>query len=283
MEVGRIEPRLDGTAHLFVSYITTEPRQAPTPKAPDSAASSSSAEEEGTCEEDFDAIYDDTSFYTTSSQITTSDTSTLAINLPFSAHLLPGNGKRVNAVLPVISVADPSEVVLVLSSVLYQRYVWGIKTPAVAIAISKYEVSANVVIGWIDHNLPIEGSGLVSSIVFIFKKILTGKFQPTINIARPTDTLTRDPLIGAFDLTNTLSVVKLASFILNLESHFADIIKEASNPHVRHLSWRSDRIDVDDFSGKKSSEQLGFSISQWVAQTHLFANTRHVFLGFINH
>lgn len=168
IEVGRIGIRLDGVAHLLISYITTEPHQVLTPKAPDSAASGSSAEEEGTYEEDFDTIHDDTTFYTTSSQITTSDTSTPTINLPFSAHLLPGNGKRVDAALPVIAVADPSEVTVVLSSVLYQRYVWGIEAPAIAIAISKYGVSARVVIGWIDHSLPIEGNNLVSTIALIF-------------------------------------------------------------------------------------------------------------------
>ena len=73
-----------------------------------------------------------------------------SMDLPFDAHLLRGCGRHFYAVLPVICVANPDNIIPLLASVLYQRRVWGIGEPAVGIVCSDTGTLCQVVIGWLD-------------------------------------------------------------------------------------------------------------------------------------
>lgn len=89
--------------------------------------------------------------------------------------MVSGWGKRTKAVLPVISVAEPSEIQALLSSVLYQWFVWGIQAPAVGISLSATGTIVRAILGWVDPLLsPLEG--LVSPLDTLKSKYLITPF-----------------------------------------------------------------------------------------------------------
>lgn len=105
-KVGLLKPYLDGFAPLLVAYITDKPHRilAPLGQLVDSLELEPLTEEEGADKEGLETAGDDASFYTTLSQATSSSILVTTIDMPFSAHLLPGNGKHVDAVLLVVAV-----------------------------------------------------------------------------------------------------------------------------------------------------------------------------------
>lgn len=68
--------------------------------------------------------------------------------MPFDAHVLPGRGKRVECLLPVVCVADEDEITDLMTSVVCQRYVCNISVPVVGVSLSKSSTIAKIVIGW---------------------------------------------------------------------------------------------------------------------------------------
>lgn len=79
-----------------------------------------------------------------------SGSTTLSIDVPFEAHLLPGRGRRLCAVLPIICVANPDTIVSLITSILYQRFVWGIDQPVVGLSFSETGTVGRVFLGWLD-------------------------------------------------------------------------------------------------------------------------------------
>ena len=85
-----------------------------------------------------------------SGQPSTQAPSMPSIDVPFDAHVLPGRGRRLCAILPLLCVADEANITPLMSSVLYQRYVWGIDDPVVGISFSKTGTIGRVLLGWLD-------------------------------------------------------------------------------------------------------------------------------------
>jgi hypothetical protein len=81
---------------------------------------------------------------------------TRSIDVPFDAHVLPGQGRRFYAVLPLLCVADEENIAFLLSSVLYQRRVWGIDEPVVGVVFSRTGTIGRVVLGWLDTECTID-------------------------------------------------------------------------------------------------------------------------------
>ena len=77
-----------------------------------------------------------------------------SIDLPFDAHVLPTREHRFYAILPLLCVTDEANIVSLMSSVLYQRYVWGIADPLIGISFSKYGTIGQVLLGWLDLESP---------------------------------------------------------------------------------------------------------------------------------
>ncbi|KAF5373359.1 hypothetical protein D9615_007364 [Tricholomella constricta] len=150
------------------------------------------------------------------------------ILVPFCAHVITGRGLRTDAVLPVISVADEDEIQSLLTSVLYQRYVWGIEATTVGIAISATGTVARVILGWIDPLPPLTGA------------------LPAVHLASASVSPARDPSLAIYDLTDLPSALALSRFILNLSAQFDRIIKGARSPHFHPLPWRADHIYIDE-------------------------------------
>lgn len=95
---------------------------------------------------------EDGTFHTTSedSSAESCTSSRLSLDVPFDAHMLPGRGRRLCAVLPVICISDASNIVSLLTSTLYQRYVWNIDEPVVGLVISHTGTAAQVYLAWLE-------------------------------------------------------------------------------------------------------------------------------------
>ncbi|CAL1712250.1 unnamed protein product [Somion occarium] len=166
------------------------------------------------------------------------------LNAPFDAHVLPGRGNRFCAALPVISVADSANIEPLLSSVLYQRFVWGIDEPVVGFVISEYGTVVQLYLGWLDldHNVP------------------------SVNIGCSTTSGVGNPALGVFDLTVPSSSCLLAQFILNLKSHCEEIGLAATRNRFRDFCWRSDHQgkDKEEFGSDDSVHAGDAHIRQWL-------------------
>ena len=77
-----------------------------------------------------------------------------SIDVPFDAHILPTRERRSCAILPLLCVTDEANIISLMSSVLYQRHVWGIADPVVGITFSKYGTTGQVLLGWLDLESP---------------------------------------------------------------------------------------------------------------------------------
>jgi hypothetical protein len=72
----------------------------------------------------------------------------VSLDLPLSAYVTPGRGKRVDCCLPVICVADEDEIGDLVTSVVCQRFVWNIPIPVIGVSLSKLATTGKIVIGW---------------------------------------------------------------------------------------------------------------------------------------
>ncbi|KZP28936.1 hypothetical protein FIBSPDRAFT_947334 [Athelia psychrophila] len=151
--------------------------------------------------------------------------SRLSLDVPFAAHMLPGCGRRLCAVLPVICIADESNIYPLLTSALYQRRVWNIDEPVIGLVISRTGTSGQVYLAWLDAR-PEEADGL-----------------PTPNIACATSFATSSdshPSLGLFDLGDSISALLFAQFILGISWQVRGIKNASSTPCAAPLSWRCD-------------------------------------------
>ncbi|KAG2031074.1 hypothetical protein BDR03DRAFT_986662 [Suillus americanus] len=80
-----------------------------------------------------------------------------SLDLPLQAHMLPGRGRHLSAVLPVLLVTDSHNIVPLLCSTLYQRHVWGIRHPEVGLCCSRTGTVATAIFAWLDSDQSEEG------------------------------------------------------------------------------------------------------------------------------
>ncbi|KAG2031345.1 hypothetical protein BDR03DRAFT_116281 [Suillus americanus] len=172
-----------------------------------------------------------------------------SLDLPLQAHMLPGRGKRLSAVVPVLLVADSHNIVPLLCSALYQRHVWGIRQPVVGLCCSSTGTIAMAIFGWLDSDQSEEGR------------------MPTAHLALAED-VHLDPSMGVFDFTDTRSAISLAQFVLGLRTHSQDIKGAISIEAVDSLTplhWRSDLPDFETQFWGQSDER----VASWTHQVHV--------------
>jgi hypothetical protein len=80
-----------------------------------------------------------------------------SLDLPLQALMLPGRGRCLSAVVPVLLVADPHNIIPLLCSALYQRHVWGIRHPVVGLCCSRTGTSATAIFGWLESDQSEDG------------------------------------------------------------------------------------------------------------------------------
>jgi len=227
--------RLDGVATVLLTYIVTDIDR------PDRGSQTSPMDVE--CESiDSQEDDDDKASMDYMEQSRSKASTRCSIDLPFDAHVLPSNGRRFCAILPLLCVTDEANINSLLSSVLYQRRVWGIVDPVVGMVFSKSSTVGQVVLGWLDPEAADDD-------------------LPTVNIARSDSDSDCNASLGVFDLTILGSAFCFAQFILGLKGHFHDIIRATSNPEIHTLGWRSDHIAID--MGKPDREELRTRVEHW--------------------
>ncbi|KAF7972508.1 hypothetical protein HWV62_17784 [Athelia sp. TMB] len=169
------------------------------------------------------------------------------LDVPFDAHMLPGRGARLCAVLPIICIADESNVCSLLTSTLYQRRVWNIEKPVIGLVISRTGTIAQVYLAWLETCAD-EVDRLVNEADSSLNLArLTRHIQPTPHIAHATNVATScatssdiHPQLGMFDLEDPVSGLLFAQFVLNISSTVKEIKEACHPPRTTPLSWRSD-------------------------------------------
>ncbi|KAG5650492.1 hypothetical protein H0H81_012063, partial [Sphagnurus paluster] len=138
-----------------------------------------------------------------------------------------------------------------VTSVLYQRHVWGIHIPVIGIEICKKNTAARIVFGWLG-NANLNGHDCL----------------PVVHLAYcPSDV--PNPKLGVFDLTDPVSVLHLAQFILSLECHFEDVLQGAKSPEIQPLAWRADHIESDLLSREQWNSIKPATLLSWVSDSML--------------
>ncbi|KAG1855963.1 hypothetical protein F4604DRAFT_1590554 [Suillus subluteus] len=176
-----------------------------------------------------------------------------SLDLPLQAHMLPGRGRRLSAVVPVLLVADSRNIVPLLCSALYQRHVWEIRQPVVGLCCSSTGTIVTAIFGWLDSDQSEEG-------------------RMATHLALAAD-VHLDPSMGVFDFTDTRSAISLAQFVLGLRTHFEDIKGAISIEAVDSLTplhWRSDLPDFETQFLGQSNER----VASWTHQIHVQTNPR---------
>lgn len=86
----------------------------------------------------------------TASDSSKSSSAVPCLDVLLDAHVLPGHGKHLSAILPFLCVADIDNIVDLMSSLACQRHVWGIPEPVVGFALSKSGTIAELMLSWLD-------------------------------------------------------------------------------------------------------------------------------------
>jgi hypothetical protein len=178
------------------------------------------------------------------------DGSVDSFDLPLQAHMLPGRGGCLSAVVPVLLVADSHNIVLLLCSAPYQRHVWGIHQPVVGLCCSSTGTTATAIFGWLNSDQSEEGC------------------------------MVSPKSMGVFDFTDTHSAISLAQFVLGLRTHFEDIKGAISTEAIDSLTplhWRSDLPDFETQFGVQLDER----VASWTHQVHVQTSSRYEFLFLI--
>ncbi|KAL4066229.1 hypothetical protein V8B97DRAFT_1981308, partial [Scleroderma yunnanense] len=163
------------------------------------------------------------------------------VNLPLQAQMIPTRGMCTRLALPVFVVADEGTIVPLIRSMLYQRYVLGIREPAVGFIGSRTGTEFRVIIGWLDSDT-MPGSDLPSAHV-AFNHNPCG---------------TPNSSLGTFDLTEPLSAFSMAQFIMQVSHHFLSALHATpvGGNYVDMLSWRNDGIDHEFYLGEQWKERV---------------------------
>ncbi|KAL4063391.1 hypothetical protein V8B97DRAFT_1992062 [Scleroderma yunnanense] len=163
------------------------------------------------------------------------------VNLPLQAQMIPTRGMCTRLALPVFVVADEGTIVPLIRSMLYQRYVLGIREPAVGFIGSRTGTEFRVIIGWLNSDT-MPGSDLPSAHV-AFNHNPCG---------------TPNSSLGTFDLTEPLSAFSMAQFIMQVSHHFLSALHATpvGGNYVDMLSWRNDGIDHEFYLGEQWKERV---------------------------
>ncbi|KAF7979064.1 hypothetical protein HWV62_43551 [Athelia sp. TMB] len=157
--------------------------------------------------------------------------STPSLDIPHDGHMLPGQGRRLFAVLPIICLHEESDMDSLLRSVLYQRHVWGIDEPVVGLRGSRFGTVVQVSLAWLDY-----GSVSDNQLPTPHAAFATGDYATVCSKSKCL------PSLGLFDLAEPISALLFAQFVLGLRSHVQNIKSATLHPSIKNISWRSDDV-----------------------------------------
>ncbi|KAK0476393.1 hypothetical protein IW261DRAFT_1401862 [Armillaria novae-zelandiae] len=239
---------LDGRASLLISHLADQP-QPPISEALSQAAEDPSPMTENAAEPNHResgcslseadeplSEHSEDLFYE-SVETLTQPTSAPSSHVPVEAHVLSHWRQPDCVALPFLCIADEENIIPLVKSTVYQRYTWRISEPVVGVMLSETGCIGRVVMGWTDGQSD------------------SDHVLPRIRIAYSDDRCPNSSL-GIYDLTDPVSTIQLAQFILNLRQHVENVVSQSSNPTFRPILWRSDSIQMDeDQSGPEDGKE----------------------------
>ncbi|KAK0476391.1 hypothetical protein IW261DRAFT_1609579 [Armillaria novae-zelandiae] len=239
---------LDGRASLLISHLADR-LQPPISEVPSQAAEDPSPMTEHAAEPNHResgcslseadeplSEHSEDLFYE-SVETSTQPTSAPLSNIPVEAHVLSHWRQPDCVALPFLCIADEENIIPLVKSTVYQRYTWRISEPVVGVMLSETGCIGRVVMGWTDGQSD------------------SDHVLPRIRIAYSDDRCPNSSL-GIYDLTDPVSTIQLAQFILSLRQHVEKVVSQSSNPTFRPILWRSDSIQMDeDQSGPEDGKE----------------------------
>ncbi|CAA7263267.1 unnamed protein product [Cyclocybe aegerita] len=182
-----------------------------------------------------------------------------SLNLPFDAHILPGQGRRTNVFLPIICIAEEQDIFSLVTSAVYQRHLWGISRPIIGISLSKFGTTANVMLGWISpHDTDVDQQ------------------LPQVHIAL--GNRQGDESLGIFNLLEPVSTLYFAQFILNMSSELQSLSESLQTTTTTQLCWRLDHLCLKDRSimhESEASDNWFTRVEQWALDVALSESSEH--------
>ncbi|CAL1706020.1 unnamed protein product [Somion occarium] len=187
------------------------------------------ARESKTAEEDTHPLSDDSS----------------SLHVPFDAHILLGQGRRKSAEIPLVVVADSENIIPLITSALYQRYVWSVDEPVIGFEILRASTTVQVRLGWV---------------------VLDDDQSPTVHITHVSTNVEALPSLGLYNLTNPSAACALAQFIFSLQEHWKTVTRAVTKPQIRNFCWRFDHHDPDGLLVSATGEIDRYTrILRWLA------------------
>ena len=92
----------------------------------------------------------------------------VTLDVSLDAHVIPGRGKRVDCLLPVVCAAQEDTIEALVTSVVCQRYVWKMSSPVVGISLSNRSTIARIVLGWAE--VPTGGDNEDAVVIVCFER-----------------------------------------------------------------------------------------------------------------
>ena len=92
----------------------------------------------------------------------------VTLDVSLDAHVIPGRGKRVDCLLPVVCAAQEDTIEALVTSVVCQRYVWKMSSPVLGISLSNRSTIARIVLGWAE--VPTGGDNEDAVVIVCFER-----------------------------------------------------------------------------------------------------------------
>ncbi|KAH8106796.1 hypothetical protein BXZ70DRAFT_249954 [Cristinia sonorae] len=162
------------------------------------------------------------------------------------AHLAHHRGQRSSLVIPLFCVADPENILSLVTSVVYQRHILSTYEPAVGISFDVGSCVGRVVIGWLDPSA-------TNRPVYITTASLNTKASP---------------LNGVFDFSSYEQTCMFVEFILEFRKDLGGFKNDQLR--ITEYCWRSDHIFSSRYCHSEWSsqqEQPENSIAAWLRST----------------
>ena len=177
--------------------------------------------------------------------------------LPLDSRVLHNIWAKNNLALPFFVAADSKAIIHLMTSTLYQWYVWCIHAPLVGVEICSDSPLVRIHIGWLEN---IEGSPVCISQQDMNILPCLIMYQPIAHIARPSVQTSPSYAVGSYDLRSTQAAHALSDMILHLRGQVECVVAAINTPRLRRFCWRLDHLSF----GQNKDDDEHSLISSWL-------------------
>ncbi|KAK7687955.1 hypothetical protein QCA50_009174 [Cerrena zonata] len=157
------------------------------------------------------------------------------------SYILGCKGLQTSADVPVFVVADRDNIIPLMTSTVYQRYVLSIDEPLVGLELSD-SGSVRVNFAWLEQD-----------------------DVQLVHIVRPMHDLEASPCLGVYDLTDMTHSLALSQFIISLRAQCSTILSTIRNTQYRSLCWRLDHRYINLRKNDTATDE-NVNIQRWLSE-----------------